>query len=223
MDGVIYKNHITRPDFLIEIVDAREKYGPKYWWDPKNKPQNCRPRTEPIVGGVIHHQAGEGGATNVFHTLTARPKKKGGFTYLSVHFQIDQHGVITQLADLDTVCKHAGDANEWSWGVEIANMGHGTPNRRWPRVAYWDEMHGAKIKYLSFYDVQMEACLKLVHAVHVTLGLGTTVAVGLDGKALRRVLSKEERQNVEVFAHFNLTNQKPDPSPHLMDYLAANL
>ena len=223
MNGIIYKDKIEVPNFPIEVVDARQKYGPKFWWDPKDDPRNCRHRLQPILGGVIHHQAGEGDADNTFNVLNARPKKGGGFTYLSVHFEIDQKGIITQMADLATVCQHAGDANEWSWGVEIANLGRPPASSHWPRASYWDEMHGIKTLYLAFYDVQMEACLKLVRAVHQILGIGTDIAKGPDGKVIRRVLTDEEREGNEIFAHFHLTDNKPDPSPHLMDYLAKRL
>jgi hypothetical protein len=223
MDGIIYQGKVIKPTFAIEVVDARQKYSPKFWWDPKDDPRNCRPRLQPILGGVIHHQAGEGDADNVFNNLNARPKKGGGFTYLSVHFEIDQKGIITQLADLETVCQHAGDANEWSWGVEIANLGRGNSSPNWPRASYWDEMHGVKTQYLAFYDVQLEACLKLVRAVHQITVLGTDIAVDSSGKVIRRVLTDKEREGNEIFAHFHLTDNKPDPSPHLMDYLAKNL
>lgn len=223
MNGIIYQGGIVTPSIPIAIIDARQKYGNEYWWDPKGDPKNCRIRTDPILGAVIHHQGGEGSANTMFNLLKARPKKDGGASYLSVHFEIDQKGAITQLADLGTVCQHAGEANNWSWGVEIANNGMGKSNAKWPRANYSDEMHGVKVQYLAFYDSQMEACLKLIKAVHQILGLKTRIATGDTGKTLRRVLTRQERTNYEVFAHFHLTVEKMDPSPHLMDYLAAAL
>jgi len=229
MKGIVYQGKIIDPGFEIEVVDGREVKNPRpgipdLWWDPKKDAQNCRVRNEPIAGGVIHYQAGEGDADNCFAVLNARPKKKRkGFVYLSVHFEIDQHGVITQMADLETVCKHAGNANGWSWGVEIANNGRGKPSPNWPRDSYMDTMHGRPTQYLAFYQAQKEATAELVKAVHTILGLGMSIPADDEGRWLRMELADEEMEGHEVFGHANLTDNKPDPSPDLMDYLIKNL
>jgi len=225
MQGIICQGEILDPGFEIHVNDARESLGKHFWWDFKNDPHNCRPRTEPIEGGVIHHQGGEGDADNVFHVLNARPRKKRkGFIYLSVHFEIDQNGLITQYADLDTVCKHAGNANGWSWGVEIANRGRGTPSRRWPRHDYLDTMHGRKMRFLAFYDAQHKACLALAKAVHTILGIDTRIPHHqIDKRAIRDELPDDEMENYDVFAHYMLTKNKVDPAPDMMDYLVRNL
>lgn len=226
MQGIIYQGKILNPGFKIQVNDARESLGPQFWWSPKDDPRNCRPRTELITGGVIHHQGGEGDADNVFNVLNARPRRKRkGFVYLSVHFEIDQKGLITQYADLDTVCKHAGNANGWSWGVEIANRGRGKPSKRWPRKEYSDTMHGRTMKFLAFYDEQYEACLKLVKAVHTVLGLETRVPPHheIDNSAFRDELPEEQMDDYDVFAHYMLTDVKVDPAPDMMDYLTKYL
>ena len=226
MQGIIYQGTVRNPGFDIEVNDARESLGPRFWWDARNDPRNCRPRTEPIEGAVIHHQGGEGDADNVFNVLNARPRRKRkGFIYLSVHFQIDQKGLITQYADLDTVCKHAGNANGWSWGVEISNRGRGRPSQRWPRDQYRDIVHGQNIDFLAFYPEQHEACLKLVRAVHAILELKTRVPGyhDFDNCAVRDELPDEKMDDYDVFAHHMLTDKKIDPAPDMMDYLLEHL
>jgi len=225
MQGIIYQGHVKDPGFELDVNDARESLGPHFWWDPKNDPRNCRIRTEPISGAVIHHQGGEGDADNVFNVLNARPKRKRkGFSYLSVHFEIDQHGLITQFADLDVVCKHAGNANGWTWGQEIANVGRGKCHPNWPRDEYEDEMHGRRMMFRAFYQAQKEACVNLVIAVHSILGIGFRIPCGGEfGMPIREELADEKMDDYDIFAHYMLTDQKVDPAPDMMDYLATYL
>lgn len=224
MQGIIYQGEVRDPGFEISVNDARESLGPKYWWDPEDDPRNCRIRTEPIEGAVIHHQAGEGDADNVFNVLNKRPRRKRkGFTFLSVHFEIDQNGLITQLADVEDVCKHAGNANGWSWGVEIANVGYGKCHPSWPREEYEDHMHGRRKLYRAFYQAQKEATVALVKAVHTVLGLGFRIPCDEDGKPIRWELEDDQMDEYDIFAHYMLTDNKPDPAPDMMDYLVENL
>lgn len=225
MQGIIYQGSVRDPGFEIDVNDARESLGPRYWWDPKNDKRNCRTRTEPIEGCVVHHQGGEGDADNVFNVLDKRPRRKRkGFSYLSVHFEIDQNGLITQLADLDTVCKHAGNANGWSWGTEIANVGYGRCHPSWPRDEYEDMMHGRRKLFRAFYQAQKESAAKLIEAVHTIIGLGFRIPCGgPDYLPIREELADEKMDGYDIFAHYMLTDNKADPAPDMMDYLEENL
>jgi N-acetylmuramoyl-L-alanine amidase len=69
---------------------------------------------------VIHYDA-VGSAERCFRALH---DNRG----LSVHFLLDLDGTIYQTLDLREKAFHARDANDWSVGVEIANIGgHSTP------------------------------------------------------------------------------------------------
>jgi len=220
MKGIVHKGKIIVPKLDIDIVNGAD-HG--MWWDPATTPKNCRARTRAHMAGVIHHQAGEGNASSCFNVLNKREAlSPGKFYYLSVHFQVDQKGIITQLADLDTVCQHAGDVNEWTWGVEISNRGTGKAGGKWPRQPYVDTMHGTSVTFLAFYQDQRDAVLKLVRAVHEVLGMGTSIP-SEGNKAIRRVATPDEMKRADVLAHYMITDNKIDPCPDMMDYLVANL
>ena len=219
MLGLIWKDKICLCD--IEVVDGRED---GLWWDYTDKENTGGRRVEAVRFGVIHHQAGEGKAKQNFNNLNARvnPKDPDDIDYLSVHFEIDQEGVITQMADLDTVCHQAGDVNGVSWGVEIANLGLGRPSHSYPREQYTDMLHGITHRdFLKFFPAQVEATYKLCLFVNLLLGLPVKIPADATGtKARRGVLSREELDAHQgLVGHYMITKKKVDPSPHLLDEL----
>lgn len=211
INGIIYKHKVVNPGFTITVVDGKQE---DIWFDPKQNPNNCRGRTEPMKGGIIHHQGGEGGAHQCYRVLASRK--------LSVHFQIDQKGLITQYADLNTVCKHAGKVNDWTWGVEISNKGVGSKGyKKFPRPGYRDTVHGQRIDFLGFYKPQKEACLNLIRAIHNILDLEIKIPTK-DGKVIRELATKEIIENNTVFGHYMVSKRKVDPSPDLLDFILLN-
>jgi hypothetical protein len=217
MQGVVYKDQVV--PVSIEVVDGRTQGT---WWDPKTHPKNIRDRKGIIRAGIIHHQAGEGDAKAVYNVLSKRESGEGKFVYLSVHFEIDHKGVITQLCDLDHCAQHAGDANEWTWGVEIANLGTGKASKNHPREFYVDHMHGRSMGFLAFYDEQKFAACNLCREVHKILGLSLDIPKGPTGKSVRGVLTDEELGTWRgILAHYMITTRKIDPSPDMMDYLVS--
>lgn len=221
MRGLIWKDKICPCD--IEVVDGRED---GLWWDYTDKENTAGRRTEPMRFGVLHHQAGEGKANQCYENLNKRenPKQPGDFDYLSVHFEIDQVGVITQMADLDTVCHQAGSVNAVSWGVEIASLGLGRSSQKYPRESYTDIVNGVTHRdYLKFYPAQVEAAYKLCVYANTMLGLPLDIPRDATGmRALRVILPKYK---LDVFrgliGHYMITVKKPDPSPHLLDELIS--
>lgn len=219
MRGLIWKDKICPCE--IDVIDGREDGT---WWDYNDEENTAGRRKEPIRFGVLHHQAGEGKAKQCYDVLNKRadPKHPGEFDYLSVHFEIDQDGLITQMADLDTVCHQAGGVNAESWGVEIASLGLGHPSQKYPRDQYTDMVNGVTHRdYLKFYPQQVESAYRLCLYVNAMLGIPFTIPVDATGmKAIRTVLSKAE---LEIFrgliGHYMITEKKPDPSPHLLDEL----
>ena len=219
MRGLVYKDKICPCD--IDVIDGRED---GLWWDYNDKDNTSGRRVEPVRFGVIHHQAGEGKARQVFDVLNKRenPKKPGDFDYLSVHFEIDQLGVITQMADLDTVCHQASGVNQVSWGVEIANLGLGRPSHAYPREQYTDMVNGVTHRdYLKFLPAQVESTFKLCLYANVLLGLPLVIPADASRmKARRSVLPKVELDTYRgLVGHYMITEKKPDPSPHILDEL----
>jgi len=222
MLGLIWKGIIHPAE--IEVVDGRED---GFWWDSDNHRNTEGARTKPIRFGVLHHQGGEGRARQCFSVLNERadPKHPGEFDYLSVHFEIDQDGVITQMADLDTVCHQASGVNQESWGVEIANLGVGQSSLRHPRDTYTDMVNGVTYRnFLKFYPMQVAAAYRLCVCVNGLLGLPLVLPMATQFKARRNVLPPAELARFRgLIAHYMVTNKKKDPSPHLLDELAFRL
>lgn len=218
MRGLIWKDEIHAAD--IDIVDGRED---GLWWDHDNHRNTAGRRTQPIRFGVLHHQGGEGRSKQCFKVLNERedPKHPGEFDYLSVHFEIDQDGVITQMADLDTACYQASGVNQESWGVEIANIGVGQPVHQYPRESYTDMVNGTTYRnFLKFFPMQVAAAYKLCVCVNGLLGLPLVIPAATQFKARRNVMPHAELERFRgLVAHYMVTEKKKDPSPHLMDEL----
>lgn len=218
MRGLIWKDKICAAE--IDVIDGRED---GLWWDHDNKLNTAGRRTQPIRFGVLHHQGGEGRAKQCFENLSKRadPKNPGEFDYLSVHFEIDQGGVITQMADLDTVCHQAGGVNQESWGVEIANLGVGQPIHQYPRESYTDMVNGVTYRnFLKFFPMQVAAAYKLCVCVNELLGLPLVIPFATQFKARRNVLPPGDLEKFcGLVAHYMVTAKKKDPSPHLLDEL----
>lgn len=193
----------------FDVVDGR---GVGLWWEPPMR--NVRRRRSPVRFGVLHHQGGEGQALAVWRVLRGRR--------LSVHFQIDQHGTVTQYADLDVATFHAGAANDSSWGVEIANAAKPPGHAKHPRETYTDTVHGREREMLRFYPAQVGAAYDLCRAVQGILGLPMTLPMDGEGRVRRDVLSGDELAEWHgLVGHYHLTERKWDPVPHLLDDIAA--
>jgi len=219
MKGLIWKDKICPCD--LEVVDGRTD---GLWWGHTNKRNTAGRRTKSIRFGVLHHQGGEGKAQQNFNVLNERedPKHPGEFDYLSVHFEIDQEGVITQMADLDTACFHAGEVNNESWGVEIASMGVGSPVHKYPREQYTDVVNGITYRsFLKFFPAQVEATYRLCVFVNTMLGLPLSIPADATGHRARRVVMPKDELALHrgLVAHYMVTSKKKDPSPHLLDEL----
>jgi N-acetyl-anhydromuramyl-L-alanine amidase AmpD len=103
------------------------------------------------------------GAENSPAQLHANLVREG----LSVHFAIDQLGVIWQFADTDALCAHAKGANERAIGIEIINRGSNltAPDKGVRRAQLTETIHGVKVTYAAFTPQQTEAAILLVTAL----------------------------------------------------------
>ena len=170
------------------------------WWG--NPGKGVRSRRQPIRAILLHQN-----------------RRTGKPIYLSVHFSIDREGNITQHADVDTVCLHAGIANEFSVGIEMANRGVAPALRGVPREVYSDSVHGRKMDFLRFFPAQVSAaydlCIDLCDLLNLPWEFPTE-----RGRVTRRLRSKKELTDHRgLLGHLHVSRRKVDPSPHLLDEL----
>ena len=218
MQGIIYKGRQVDAD--IEVRDGRKTRlgnGHTMWW---NRP--LRKKTELVVW---HHQASEASAKTLFGNMTIRG--------VSVQFQIDGDGNITQLADAMALCGHAKGFNDVSVGIEIANFGvkpkryetDARYDRFGPkRYAYDDKMHGQVMTFLRFHPAQIKAATRLGEVLSEVLEVPYVFPQEAGGRVIREVLEREALQFYRGHVgHFQLPRKagiKVDPSPHLLDEMA---
>lgn len=196
------------------IVDGRLlklKSGTVCHW-PENSP-HVRRRRVPIRAVLLHHTAGEGNATAIYKTLSRRK--------LSVHFTIDRSGVVVQHADIDLVTYHAGSANDYSVGIEIANRGVAPCMAHAPREVYQDSVRGHARNFLKFYPQQVEAARVLTRDLCELLGIPYQFPMDSTGRVSRVTHDRAFlSQWTGLLGHLHVSDRKVDPSPHLMDELA---
>ena len=182
----------------------------------------ARPRAQTIDLFVLHWTGGEGGARQVFNTLS---RKNYG-----VEFCIDQDGAIWQFADplrVDTF--DAGKYNRRSMGVEIVNYGFTGPNRVAPgQWVKWRGTHRTTLRkrerfFARFLVPQLRAALALVDAV---IESGTTDIerrlpryFDHPGQVISETLPDDYLSNYGgVLGHFHLTDRKDDPGMEIFDW-----
>jgi len=165
---------------------------------------------------VVHWTGGEGGGQQVFQTLRQRN--------LSVHFLIDQEGTIFQYAPLGARCSHAGIANGWSIGIEIANRANEQEaHKLWHRDLVETKIHGRKVTYTNFLSAQYLSCYWLVRKVCMHYGLPMEAPRDANGVLETGVLGVDRLRTFRgVLGHYHLTAQKTDPGPEILDFLTSN-
>jgi hypothetical protein len=201
-----------------DVIDGRTLGR---WFD--RGPRGTRERTEELRAVVWHHTGGEGSTDTLFRVLHGgrRSSTTGEQQWLSVHFHIDNDGRIVQLADLAHVAQHAGKANGWSIGIEIANKGRAPALPATPRARYRDMLNGRPIELLRFHAHQVRAALALAPELSRVLAIPYRLPVEeVSGvrRATRHVLSPTMIASFRGhLGHYHLTNKKIDPVPHLLD------
>lgn len=201
-----------------DVVDGRTL---GLWFDRGER--GTRWRTEQLRAVVWHHTGGEGSTATCFRVLHGgrRSATTGDPIWLSVHFHIDGDGRITQLADLAHVALHAGKANVWSIGVEIANKGLAPAATKTPRSRYAETLHGRRLAMLRFHVHQVRAVLALAPELSRVLAIPYRLPVEeVSGvrRVTRAVLSPTQLARFSGhLGHYHLTAKKVDPVPHLLD------
>lgn len=178
------------------------------WRTRKRKPGTLR-------AVVLHWTGAENPASTMRRTLETRN--------LSVHAFVDQKGQVTHFEDpARVVCLHAGVANEWSAGVEIANVGVGALKPKWPRTRYPLALNGRPaVPCAAFYPEQLTSVAELVEGWCEAYGIPRELPREPDGGVAWRVLSAEEQASFSgVLGHFHVAIGKRDPGKDLLQYLA---
>lgn len=90
---------------------------------------------------------------------------------LSIHFVVDQTGVVYQMADTELVCMHAaspgGFVNAHSIGIEFISRGSDLtkPSKGWTRPRVVEVIHGVKVPYDEMLPAQVRAGVQLVETL----------------------------------------------------------
>lgn len=165
-----------------------------------------------------HWTGGEQGGPGLFRTLTDRR--------LSVHFGVDQSGVVWQYCDANAYCAHAGaggdpaiySANGWAVGIEIVNRADQDPSHApWRRDLVDDVIHGHAVQYTDFTALQVRSALALIDALSRAYGIPATPPTGPDGKVLDRLMTHAELSTYRgVLGHFHNNPGKQDPGTRLL-------
>lgn len=113
---------------------------------------------------------------------------------LSIHFCVDQEGMVYQMADTETRCVHAGRANATSVGIEFIGRGNATSNpaKGIRRERVIETIHGVRVKYDELLPVQVESGLKLIEALCSLYELPMHVPETMDRRVRTEVLSDDQ-------------------------------
>lgn len=192
----------------VEIRDGREL---GLWWDPVDP--GARKRKVPVRAIVLHWTGGVQGAKGIVHTLRHRR--------LSIHYTIEQDGTVTHHADeRTTVCMHAGTANDWTIGVEIANRGRPPAHSQMPGETYTAVIHGRRLVCLRFSDEQIKAAQALCEHVAHEWGLPLMVPETSRGDLiLDKLTDIQQRAFRGVLGHLHVSDAKIDPGADLLTAL----
>lgn len=156
---------------------------------------------------LLHWTGGRGLAPQVFRTLQERG--------LSVHFCVEPDGTVWQYADAALRCAHAGVANSWSAGLEIVNPA--TPAAAPGRALESDVIHGHRIHYAGFTELQTAAALAVTRSLCGAFGLPYVARAGHD------LMSNEEMLSFRgVLGHYEVSSAKRDPGRRILERVNAS-
>lgn len=172
------------------VVSSRRLYTAatvRTWHETGLLFADVKPRHEACSQIVIHWTGAENPPAAVHRNMSAEG--------LSVHFVIDQFGIVWQMADANGLCAHASGVNVRSVGVEMINRGNdrNVPTRGVERSVQTERIHGKPCVYAGFTLEQQVACVALVSTLceayklpmRVPMEAGKVRASALDPNELR--------------------------------------
>lgn len=161
-----------------------------------------------VVRQVVVHLDGCTSARMCFHVL----HNQHG---LSVHFMVDNDGVIYQTLDLVDCAFHAAGVNETSIGIELQNRGDAArfPNAyRTERSTVTCNVHNTKFLAYDFTEAQYTAMVHLGRALARILDVPLQVPRASSGDPMWTTIDQPRRFD-GFLGHYHLTKQKWDPGP----------
>lgn len=98
-----------------KIVDIREQLPTRGGYSFKRR------KLDAITGIVVHHSASPMGMYTPFDFAKWHIDPKGRLKAPAIcyHFAINQFGIINWTSDLENICWHAGNANNFTIAIEI--------------------------------------------------------------------------------------------------------
>jgi len=193
------------------IVVKGKRYSKRNWRKNPNLKQ-----LQGIVTQFFMHHSGLYRARDTFNVLHNQRR-------LSVHFILDDNGVIYQTLDLKEKSWHGGSNNPMSVGIEIDSRAHAS---RFTDA--YDEVHCKKYKVLprrkridyvqkrwtmgyEYNDKQYEALIKLAIILkEVFPKMGDMLFPVKNNRIMKHVISSPKK-HCGLICHYNNSSSKNDP------------
>lgn len=170
-----------------------------------------RPRHEATTQICVHWTAAENPPAAVHRNMTDQG--------LSVHFVIDQFGIVWQMCDANALCAHASGVNVRSVGIEMVCRGdeRRVPTRGVERPILTEQIHGKPVVYAGFTLEQQVACVALVSSLCAAYQL--PMRVPMDGAHVRAtpLTPNELRLYRGVIGHLHVAAGKRDPGLRMLE------
>ncbi len=154
---------------------------------------------------------------------------------LSAHFLLDTDGTIYQTLDVRERARHAGEVNDRSIGIEIANLGaYENPaelalrrdrlallepaaftGARPPPAPVVGNIQDRQLHQYPFTEAQYDALISLVAALCRTFpNIKRTVPRDRSGDVVTVVLPADRRERFRgILGHYHVSSSKVDPGP----------
>lgn len=174
---------------------------------------DVHPRHESTTLIVLHWTAAENPPQAVHRNMSA--------DNLSVHFVIDQFGVVWQMCDANGLCAHASGVNVRSVGIEMICRGDArkVPTRGVERVMVTERVHNQPLVYAGFTLEQQVACVALVQTLCEVYKLPMRVPTNDDGTVVSMPLDPNELRTFRgVIGHLHANKvKKRDPGLRILE------
>ncbi len=188
-----------------------------------------RPRTH--TRAILCHMTGAENPPAAVYNNMSRHAVYGKRQPLSVHFVVDQKGVIYQMADAEMRGAHAigkggeRSANGWSIGIEFIGRGADwkkVPARGFHRPRATEVLHGVETTYEELFPAQIHAGVRLCEALCRLYNLPLRVPEDAHGGVFLRELGDDAYDTFRgVLGHLHVEPGKVDPGAGILRAVQA--
>jgi hypothetical protein len=180
-------------------------------------PSRMRATTRMVI---LHGTGAENPPSQVYENLLRHKSALGQIQPLSIHFVIDQKGVIYQMADVESRCAHCAgiykdfSPNAVSIGIEL--IGRLTDFRKVPdkgvvRMRMRERIHGVEMDVDEMLPAQCDAAAMLCETLCALYKLPLRVPESKDGAVSLEMMSEKDASSWTGCAgHLHFAG-KPDP------------